>query len=121
MHYAIQIFQLLSIIFLAAGSYIWIRVPWWIDDNGISKISSGDKESIARNLISQKCDSKVAFFLIGLGTFSELMFIVLSDFDVGHIFSGLLKFVAFFLIGFLLYFIGNKYSRGMEKLIFKKQ
>ena len=121
MNYAIQILHLLSIIFLAAGSYIWIRAPWWMTNDSISKISAGDKELVVRSLVSQRSDSRVAFFLIVLGTLSELISIVLSDFKAGDIFFGILKLIVFFLLGFLLYFIGNKCSRKMEESFLKKK
>lgn len=54
------------------ASYLWIRLDWWRSNNTIKELS-GSNESIARDLISKKADSRVALVLLMLVALAQAL------------------------------------------------
>lgn len=109
-----EIVQLVSISCLTAASYLWIRIPIWQSTNSISQLSQSASvpvDSVVRNLVSQRSDSRVAFCLILLGSFFQLVSLIL----VSGVIQWYFKVVLFAVFSLSLYRWGHLWSRKMER------
>ena len=105
--------RLTSTILIGVSCYFWMRLALWRSPKTMSDLSSttyGLNKDALKNLVSEKSDIIVAFFLLAVGMALDVIATMIE--------LGFGKTLIFTIpVMYLVYRVGNYYARSKEKEI----
>ncbi|MDD5226255.1 MAG: hypothetical protein PHV97_03600 [Candidatus Omnitrophica bacterium] len=117
------LFQIISTAFMVASAYFWIRGNLWMSLETILQLSAtkwGSNIDLAQSLISQRCDSVIAFTFLLIGFLIQIWSSYIPDKPCPFIKSWFYGIVFFLSLWFVIFTIGNCIARTMEKVELEK-
>lgn len=110
--------QIVSTAFMLVSAYFWIRGNLWMTSQTAKDMSTtkyGGNPIQARYLVSQQCDSVIAFLGLVIGFLIQVWSFYMPNKQIPLIRFWLYGLVIFSISVIVLYLIGNWISRSMEK------